>query len=408
MRQGENDMAALLNERSVVGVRPRLGAIVQCTASDLYPSRNASDYCIAVSQQSGVFDAIALAVPDSPESAVFDKLAQEWGVQLIKGPIYNVAERMLKAADQLDVDIIIRLLLRRFYLDVPLVKEMIDQLCEQQADYVRLPRDFNYELGADVFTRKALRSVVESLSGDGIDVAARQFSPWRVMDEDQKHFKTIEHPGSANYSRQRVREIKAKLGQLLDENQVHYGWAFPASSYAYVATYLQDVRSVLDIACGQGEGSRRLKESCQTVVGVDICASYIAGAEQRHGHIQGLRYVCADAESYRSTQPFDAIVSMHTLEHLSQPRAFLASCYENLRDNGTLFIEVPLLLPRPLGEPLYPFHDKEYALAELEELVCTAGFVVTHRVGRDRGVYADISQAREAVQLHCKKGVKTS
>lgn len=393
---------------SAESARPRIGAIVQCTASDLYPSRNASDYCIAVSQQSGVFDAIALAVPDSPESAVFEVLTKDWGVQLIKGPIYNVAERMLKAADEMDVDIIIRLLLRRFYLDVPLVKEMIEQLLEQHADYVRLPRDFNYELGADVFTRKALRSVVESLSGDGIDIAARQFSPWRVMDEDHKHFKTIEHPGSANYSKLRVHEIKAKLGRLLDENQVHYGWAFPASSYAFVATFLQSAHSVLDIACGQGEGSRRLKEICQNVVGVDISADYIAGAAQRHGHIEGLRYECADAEVYRSSERFDAIVSMHTLEHLGRPRAFLENCYENLRDDGTLFIEVPLLLPRPLGEPLYPFHDKEYGLEELEDLVCAAGFVVTHRVGRDRGVYTDIAQAREAVQLHCRKVVKTA
>ena len=130
----------------------KVGAIVQCTASDLYASRNPDDYCIAIAQQSKLFDEILLAVPDTPDSQVFQTITNTWGVGLVMGSEFNVAERLYQAARDHQIDIIVRLLLRRFYLDIALVSEMLELLSHENADYIRLPLDFNYELGADVFT----------------------------------------------------------------------------------------------------------------------------------------------------------------------------------------------------------------------------------------------------------------
>lgn len=383
--------------------RPRVGAIVQCTASDLYSSRDPEDYCIHVAKNCGFFDDVALAVPDVPESSVYDGLARQWGVKLVKGSNFNVADRMLKAAQALEVDIVVRLLLRRFYLDTDLVAQMVEQLVESGADYVRLPTDFNYELAADVLTTNALKQVNESLVGNSIEVAARQFAPWRMLDEERTRFRVLENRGSENYPKEKVRAIKARLGKLLGENQIQYGWSFPASAYSFVAQYLSRGSKVLDIACGQGEGSRRLFEDGLSVHGVDLDENYISGARGRYGHLDGLTYECADAERFVAPKPFDAIVSMHTLEHLDRPREFTKNCFHNLKDNGWLFLEVPLLLPRPLGEPLYPFHDKEYLASELEQLLLDCGFEIVRGFGRDRGVYTSLEQAREAIQYHCRK-----
>ncbi len=379
----------------------RIGAIIQCTASDLYHSTDPNDYCIGIAQRSGLFDAIVLAVPDTPETQVFDQLANEWGVKLMKGSVFNVGQRLLGAAEQYQIDVVIRLLLRRFYLDTPLVEEMIHMLLSRSADCIRLPRDFNYELGADVFTTEALRKVVNMSKGEGHEVAARQFGPWRVMDENPKDFVTLEHPGSANYCVEKVSGIKEKLGRLLQENQVHYGWQFPASSYAFIGPLLPPDGMVLDIACGQGSGSRQLMQYHQQVVGVDLDQAYINQATQQFSDVEGLSYICADACSFSEPNTYDTIVSMHTLEHLSNDKQFLTMCHQNLKRSGKLFLEVPLLLPRPLGEPLYPFHSKEYLKHELEELCTEAGFVIEKKVGRDRGVYTSIDLAREAVQYHC-------
>ena len=381
----------------------RIGAIIQCTAWDLYDSTDPENYCISVAQRSGLFDSIVLAVPDSPESAVFDQIAEDWGVELIKGPVFNVGERVLIAAEQQRVDIVVRLLLRRFYLDVQLVNEMIGLLIKEQADYIRLPNDFNYELGADVFTKNALVRAVGLRKGEGQSLASRQFAPWRVMDEDAQNFKTSEHPGSRNYPAEKVAAIKKKLQGLLQENQVHYGWQFPASAYAFVGPRLKPGGTTLDIACGQGSGCRQLVEFGQEVVGVDLDSHYIQQAQERFVGVNNLSYVCADAMTYSVPQTFDSIVSLHTLEHLSGPSEFLQRCYENLKPDGQFFLEVPLLLPRPLGEPLYPFHSMEYTREELDKACEGAGFKVDQMFGRNRGVFTDIESAREAVHYQCSK-----
>lgn len=386
------------------GQRPlRVGGLIQCTSSDLYASTDPEDYCIGVVQRSGLFDAVLLVVPDDEESSVFDSLASVWGVGLVKGSVFNVGERLLKAAEQHHIDVIARLLLRRFYLDVSLVGEMIHLLISEEADYICLPHDFNYELGADVFTREALARVVASLKGQEQGVASRRFAPWRVMDEDRKNFKTLEHPGTPNYPPQKVASIKKKLGALLEENQVHYGWQFPASAYAFVGRFFEPGGVVLDIACGQGSGTRQLIEFEQQVVGVDLDAEYVHKAAQRFSAVEGLSYICADAMSYSQPTTYDDIVSMHTLEHLPRAKDFLQLCHGNLKPQGKLFLEVPLLLPRPLGEPLYPFHSMEYTIQELDTLCLEAGFRIDKKIGRDRGVYTNFESTREAVQYHCSK-----
>lgn len=229
----------------------RVGAIIQCTTSDLYPSSvNPEDYYIGVCKNAKLFDSVILAVPEVEDSVVFETLAKKWGVNLVKGSNYNVADRILKASETYKVDIIVRILLRRFYLDVQLVSSIIDLLLKEDADYVYLPPDYNYELAADVFTREALSRAGELLSGDDFETAFRQFAPWRLMEEDKINFKTIEHPGSDLYPKSKVKSIKSRLSKLLAENQVPYGFAFPASAYAFVEKFIKSDDIVLDIACG--------------------------------------------------------------------------------------------------------------------------------------------------------------
>lgn len=382
----------------------KVGIIVQCTASDLYPSSmDPADYYIQISKNTRCFDSVILAVPEVKESKVFDALAKKWGVDLVKGSNYNIAIRILKAAEIYKIDIILRVLLRRFYLDIPLVLSMIDLLLKEDADYVCLPTDYNYELVADVFTREALFRAVELLNGDDFETAFRQFAPWRLMEEDKINFKTVEHPGSDLYPKLKVKSIKNKLSKLLAENQVAYGFAFPAPAYSFVQKFIKSDDVVLDIACGQGEGSRRLIEQCARVVGVDYDTGYICNANKKYSNIDNLICICKDALKFEQLETFDVITSMHTLEHLQDPQRFLILCKKNLKPKGKLFLEVPLLLPRPLGEPLYPFHTKEFTIEEIEKLLQNAGFKIDKRLGRNRGVYTCIESAREAVQYHCSR-----
>jgi len=68
-------------------------------------------------------------------------------------------------------------------------------------------------------------------------------------------------------------------------------------------------------------------------------------------------------------------------------------------DDGILILEVPLLLPIPLGMPLLPFHDREYVLEDLLRLLAGAGFSIMSTWGVCRNVYVDVARAREAAAL---------
>ena len=58
----------------------RVVALVQCTAGDLNGSRDEHDYVIGVCKRSMLFDSIALACPDEPQSRELEKLADDWGI----------------------------------------------------------------------------------------------------------------------------------------------------------------------------------------------------------------------------------------------------------------------------------------------------------------------------------------
>lgn len=48
----------------------KIGVVIQCTASDLYRSKDAEDYCTGVCKRNKLFDSIVLAVPDVREQCI--------------------------------------------------------------------------------------------------------------------------------------------------------------------------------------------------------------------------------------------------------------------------------------------------------------------------------------------------
>lgn len=125
--------------------------------------------------------------------------------------------------------------------------------------------------------------------------------------------------------------------------------------YDFAATRLTGTR-VLDMACGCGYGSDRLAElnPDKAVVGVDIDPAAIAFA-RAHYQRPNLSYVCADAESFRSEEKFDSIVSLETIEHLPRPRHLIENCAALLAEGGQIIASVPIT-PTLDGNP-HHLHD---------------------------------------------------
>jgi SAM-dependent methyltransferase len=139
--------------------------------------------------------------------------------------------------------------------------------------------------------------------------------------------------------------------------------------YAFAAAHVAG-RSVLDVACGSGYGSRMLRDAgAATVLGVDRCPDAVAYARQRY-ETDGLRYATGDACDLTALGQFDVIVSFETLEHLPDAERFLAACRQALQPDGTLLVSSPYRhRVRPDGRPLNPFHVREWRTEEFHDLL---------------------------------------
>jgi len=94
--------------------------------------------------------------------------------------------------------------------------------------------------------------------------------------------------------------------------------------------------------------------------------------------------MCADATHlpFRE-QSFDSIVSIETLEHIRNQKAFLSNIKLCLKKRGDLILSTPnKLYTSPfLPKPLNPYHMSEYYLGPLLVLLESHDFKVSHVYG---------------------------
>jgi 2-polyprenyl-3-methyl-5-hydroxy-6-metoxy-1,4-benzoquinol methylase len=116
--------------------------------------------------------------------------------------------------------------------------------------------------------------------------------------------------------------------------------------------------SVLDLGCGDGMASRRLKQwGAARVVGVDVSAAMIALARQHEqAHPLGIDYRVADVVGLGSLGAFDCVTASYLL-HYAQSRAHLCQMVQTVYDNlkpGQRFVASNLNPDRP-PQPLLDY-----------------------------------------------------
>jgi len=136
--------------------------------------------------------------------------------------------------------------------------------------------------------------------------------------------------------------------------------------YAFAADHLRPGR-VLDIACGVGYGTRLLAErggGAVRVVGVDVSAAAVAHAGERYGGA-GVEYRACDALSFEDPEGFDTIVSLETVEHVSDPELLIEKLVGLLRPGGVLVASVPTTPSVDLN----PHHRHDFTERSFRDLV---------------------------------------
>lgn len=109
--------------------------------------------------------------------------------------------------------------------------------------------------------------------------------------------------------------------------------------YAFAAQFVRG-RRVVDVACGSGIGTDYLlRAGAHVCVGLDLDPVALRYAAIRFGLCQ--LAACDASRLCLSSESVDVVVSFETIEHVADPRIFLAECYRVLRPGGRLVCSTP-------------------------------------------------------------------
>jgi 2-polyprenyl-3-methyl-5-hydroxy-6-metoxy-1,4-benzoquinol methylase len=160
-----------------------------------------------------------------------------------------------------------------------------------------------------------------------------------------------------------------------DDQTAHEIYDLLLEHYRVAAAQVQG-KQVLDIACGVGYGSKTLKEAgAASVMGVDCSESALQHARTNY-QLPGVEFLCADAEKFQTTQKFDVVVCLETIEHLHAPIDFLKNVHSYLNSDGYLFLGVPLGETRHIDA----YHFQKFSQKDVMRLLDQAGFTIeTHQ-----------------------------
>ena len=165
-----------------------------------------------------------------------------------------------------------------------------------------------------------------------------------------------------------------------------------SNCYNLAKKLIGNCNTLADIACGQGDSFAYLSSVSKMSEGFDIDKKYINLAKKKYKNNKRIKFNLLKRNFNIKKKKFDVITSFHTLEHIQkkQQNNFIKMIYNCLNEKGKLFIEVPLLLAKPLGVPLYPYHLHEPTFNELSRMLVNNNFKINLAYIKNRHRYIKV------------------
>ncbi|MEJ1090190.1 class I SAM-dependent methyltransferase [Microbacterium istanbulense] len=117
---------------------------------------------------------------------------------------------------------------------------------------------------------------------------------------------------------------------------------------------------ILDLAAGTASSSASFAASGADVVAADFSPGMLAEGRRRHGHLQNLTFVEADATDLPfADDEFDAVTMSYGLRNVQQPKKALAELYRVTKPGGRLVINEFSTPPGALFRAAYRFYNAQ-------------------------------------------------
>lgn len=98
-------------------------------------------------------------------------------------------------------------------------------------------------------------------------------------------------------------------------------------------------KSILDIACGTGVlFDDYLKRDVSSVLGLDISPNMVEIANEKWAENSKIEVLCADAQTFTTSQRFDVIMIHNAFPHFDEPKKLLYNLSKLIAPNGRLTV----------------------------------------------------------------------
>ena len=188
----------------------------------------------------------------------------------------------------------------------------------------------------------------------------------------------------------RVRETrrfdKTQLKAAGHGRTVNRDYAAHFFRWGWAARQIKQGESILDVGCGQDQPllyvlASRIQTVPDVYVGVDLnriekkSACKWADIHDEFDFVNRGKWLVDSEKGYT---PFDKAVCFEVIEHMEKADGvqLLENLHYCLRTGGTLYLSTPVFDGYRAAN-----HIHEYTIPELAEMLGTAGFIVTRRIG---------------------------
>lgn len=131
-------------------------------------------------------------------------------------------------------------------------------------------------------------------------------------------------------------------------------------------------KNMLDVGCGPGAGLKAFVDAGWEVTGIEPDPIRAAVGVEYHG----LNIKNCTIDEHEESNKYDVATILHVLEHTHEPKQFLKSVVDKVKDDGFIYIEVPELFDFiSFKDSLYLEHMQNFTRYTLQKIGLDIGLM---------------------------------